>query len=71
MEALEKLSHKVAEALEHELLHQVRHLESVVVHLNPAVDGAESADSHELTGHHKSKAAREAYRTLQASQTGE
>jgi len=58
--------HEVAETLEHELLHQIPHLESVVVHLNPAVDGDEPVDIHELTGHHKSKEAREAYRVVQA-----
>jgi cation diffusion facilitator family transporter len=63
--------HEVAEHLEHELLHGVRHLESVVVHLNPAVDGAEPADAHELTEHHRSRAAREAYRALQESRVGE
>lgn len=63
--------HELAEALEHELLHQIPHLESVVVHLNPAVDGAEPADAHELTAHHRSTAAREAYRALQESRTGD
>jgi cation diffusion facilitator family transporter len=63
--------HEVAEALEHELLHQIPHLESVVVHLDPAVDGTEPPDAHELTGHHKSRAAREAYRALQRSQASE
>jgi hypothetical protein len=46
-------------------------LVGVVIHLNPAVDGAEPADSHELTAHHKSRAAREAYRALHPSRAGD
>jgi cation diffusion facilitator family transporter len=62
--------HEIAEALEHTLLHQIPHLESVVIHLNPAVDGAEPADAHELTAHHRSRTAREDYRAGQANRSG-
>jgi cation diffusion facilitator family transporter len=57
--------HRVAELVEHELLHRIAHLESVIIHLNPAVDGGELDAIHELTAHHKSVAARAAYRSLQ------
>ncbi len=51
-------AHDIAERVHHDLLHGVRHLESVAVHVNPAdLDG-----SHDLTGHHASPHAREAYR---------
>lgn len=59
--------HEVAETVEHDLLHQIAHLESVIIHLNPAVDGVEPDGLHELTDHHRSAAAREAYRELQAA----
>jgi cation diffusion facilitator family transporter len=54
--------HDVAERVEHELLHSTPHLEQVVVHLHPVVDGAHPPQLHELSGHHTSVAAREAYR---------
>jgi cation diffusion facilitator family transporter len=63
--------HHVAETVEHELLHQVPHLESVIIHLNPAIDGTEPRDVHELTAHHKSAAARAAYRSLQTADISE
>lgn len=54
--------HVVAERVEHELLHATPHLESVVVHLHPVVDGQRPDDLHELSGHHASVEARTAYR---------
>ena len=66
--------HEVAETVEHELLHRIKHLESVVVHLNPVVEGAHPPRLHELTEHHASAAARTAYRERLAAQgpgTGE
>lgn len=54
-------AHRLAEHVEHELLHKVRHLEGVSVHVNPVVDGEEPHDAHELTGHHVSAEARAAY----------
>ena len=54
--------HDVAERVEHELLHATPHLDSVVVHLHPMVDGAHPPALHNLSGHHASVEAREAYR---------
>ena len=36
-------SHAIAEEVEHEVLHNVAHVENVVVHVNPVVDGREPA----------------------------
>lgn len=44
--------HRIADAVHHELLHGVRHLDQVNVHVNPSYDGVIPADAHELTGHH-------------------
>lgn len=55
--------HHIAEVVEHELLHQVPHLEPVVIHLNPVVDGVEPPELHALTGHHANAAARAAYQS--------
>jgi cation diffusion facilitator family transporter len=63
--------HEVAEYVEHELLHRIAHLESVIIHLNPAVDGNEPDGVHELTAHHKSAAARAAYRSPPAARPRE
>lgn len=54
--------HDVAERVEHELLHATPHLESVVVHVHPAINGAKPEGLHELSGHHASAQAREEYR---------
>jgi cation diffusion facilitator family transporter len=62
--------HDLAELVEHELLHRIAHLESVVIHLNPAVDGRPDA-THELTAHHRSMAARAAYRELRSARLTE
>jgi cation diffusion facilitator family transporter len=53
--------HAVGERVEHALLHATPHLEAVVVHLHPVVDGRVPDDLHELSGHHAGVAARAAY----------
>lgn len=54
--------HAVGERVEHELLHTTPHLEAVVVHLHPVVDGERPGGLHELSGHHANPEARAAYR---------
>jgi cation diffusion facilitator family transporter len=54
--------HVIAEEAEHAVLHGVAHVERVVVHLNPMVKGEQPAELHELSGHHASAEARQAYR---------
>jgi cation diffusion facilitator family transporter len=61
--------HDIAERVEHELLHATRHLDSVVVHLHPTVDGTHPPELHELSGHHTSVEAREAYRARLAAES--
>ena len=51
--------HALAEEIEHKVLHSVAHVENVVVHVNPVVDGREPPELHELTQHHTSAAARQ------------
>jgi cation diffusion facilitator family transporter len=63
--------HAVAENLEHELLHTVPHLERVIIHLNPAVNGTEPPQLHELTAHHANAQARAAYRARQEHRYGD
>lgn len=53
--------HALAEQVEHEVLHKVPHVEHVIVHINPLVEGHVPADAHELTGHHVSAEARKHY----------
>ncbi len=59
-------AHDVAEQVQHELFHAVGNLDRVTVHVHPAVDrpgDTTTADGlHELSGHHASNEAREAYR---------
>ena len=63
-------AHQIAEEVEHELLHQTPHLESVVIHLHPLVPADLDEELHELTAHHRSAEAREAYKAkLAASAT--
>ncbi|TWE22923.1 cation diffusion facilitator family transporter [Prauserella muralis] len=62
--------HRVADRVEHELLHATPHLEAVVVHLHPVVDGERPHDLHELSGHHAGPAARAAYRARQGAWSG-
>ena len=54
-------SHALAEEIEHQVLHSVAHVENVVVHVNPVVDGREPDELHELTKHHTSARARREY----------
>jgi cation diffusion facilitator family transporter len=54
-------SHALAEEIEHQVLHSVAHVENVVVHVNPVVDGVEPPELHELTQHHTSAQARQEY----------
>jgi cation diffusion facilitator family transporter len=62
-------SHALAEEIEHTVLHSVAHVENVVIHVNPVVDGAEPPDLHELTHHHTSAQARQEYLSRQASRS--
>ncbi|SEE29683.1 cation diffusion facilitator family transporter [Ruania alba] len=55
-------SHAIAETAEHDVIHKVAHIENVVVHINPVVDGQQPAQLHELTAHHANAEARAAYR---------
>ena len=61
--------HRIAEEVEHGVLHAVPNMDSVVVHLHPAVPADEASSLHELSGHHASREARDAYRARQASQS--
>lgn len=62
-------SHAVAEEVEHQVLHNVAHVENVVVHINPVVDGHEPAELHDLTTHHTSAEARREYLARRAGTT--
>ncbi|MCY7400481.1 MAG: cation diffusion facilitator family transporter [Nocardioides sp.] len=62
--------HHLAERIEHDVLHAVAHVENVVVHLNPIVGGHEPAELHDLTHHHTSQEARQAYRERQGVVVG-
>lgn len=53
-------AHQVAEEVEHALLHATPSLDGIVVHVHPAADSADD-ELHQLTGHHVSPEAREAY----------
>lgn len=61
--------HKVAEAVEHKLLHSTPHLEATTIHLHPQVSTVELTQLHELSGHHASVEARRAYRERVAAST--
>ena len=50
--------HDVAERVHHELLHAVRHLDYVTVHVHPLVPGRDLDELHRLSGHHAGPAAR-------------
>lgn len=57
-------AHRIADEVEHAMLHAVPHVEAIVVHLHPvAVDDHEL---HELSGHHASADARRRYLEQQA-----
>ncbi|MER6007344.1 cation diffusion facilitator family transporter [Nonomuraea angiospora] len=61
-------AHAVAENVQHSLMHAVGNLDRVTVHVHPTFDGVIPDDLHELSGHHASKEAREAYRAKLATQ---
>ena len=61
--------HRIAEEVEHAALHAVPNMDSVVVHLHPVVPADEASSLHELSGHHASREARDAYRARQAAQS--
>lgn len=73
-------AHDVAEQVQHELFHTVGNLDRVTVHVHPAIDHPAidhpagdrvTADGlHELSGHHASNEAREAYRARLAERAG-
>lgn len=61
--------HRIAEEVEHAVLHAAPNMDGVVVHLHPAVSADEALSLHELSGHHASREARDAYRARQSSQS--
>ncbi len=61
--------HRIAEEVEHAVLHAAPNMDGVVVHLHPAVSAHEALSLHELSGHHASREARDAYIGRQASQS--
>ncbi|WP_380168934.1 cation diffusion facilitator family transporter [Jannaschia sp. R86511] len=54
-------AHELAELVQHELMHAVPNLDRVTVHVHPTVDRAVPPELHELSGHHASVEARQAY----------
>lgn len=60
-------AHRIADEVEHAMLHAVPHLESVVVHLHPV--GLGDDDLHELSGHHANTRARRRYQAQAAPTT--
>ncbi len=65
-------SHTIAEEVEHAILHAAPNMDGAVVHLHPVAVKKELASLHELSGHHSSREAREAYLArLNAGNTGE
>ena len=48
--------HRVSEEVRHRLLHEVRRLDTAVIHVNPCEHAGE--DAHEITRHHDPAAAR-------------
>lgn len=65
-----RAAHDVAEQVQHELLHAVPNLDRVTVHVHPAVDAVVADGLHELSEHHASTAAREAYRARVGERAG-
>jgi len=53
-------AHRIADEVEHAMLHAVPHVEAIVVHLHPVAVADD--ELHELSGHHASSAARQRYR---------
>ena len=60
--------HRIAEEVEHAVLHAAPNMDGVVVHLHPVVPADKASSLHELSGHHASREARDAYRARRASQ---
>lgn len=54
-------AHRIADEVEHEMLHAVPNVEAIVVHLHPVVADPAASNLHELSGHHASAEARVAY----------
>jgi cation diffusion facilitator family transporter len=55
--------HRVSEEVRHRLLHEVRRLDTAVIHVNPC--GHDGEDAHELTRHHDPLAGRSALEVTQ------
>ncbi len=53
--------HAIAEEVEHAVLHSAPNMDGAVVHLHPQVSNEQLQKLHELSGHHASREAREAY----------
>ena len=53
-------AHRIADEVEHAMLHAVPHVEAIVVHVHPVA--VTDDELHELSGHHASAAARRRYR---------
>ncbi|WP_380168983.1 cation diffusion facilitator family transporter [Jannaschia sp. R86511] len=60
-------AHELAEHVQHELMHAVPNLDRVTVHVHPTVDTEVPPGLHDLSGHHASTQAREAYRARLAA----
>lgn len=61
-------AHELAEHVQHELLHAVPNLDRVTVHVHPTVGAEVPPGLHDLSGHHASVLAREAYRARLATE---
>lgn len=59
--------HDIAEEAEHAVLHTAPNMDGVVVHVDPMVSEEKWEKLHELSGHHASREAREAYITRRES----
>ncbi len=53
--------HAISEEVEHAVLHAAPNMDGAVVHLHPQVSNEQLQTLHELSGHHASREAREAY----------
>ena len=53
--------HAIAEEVEHAMLHAAPNMDGAVVHLHPVVAADQLEPLHELSGHHTSREARQAY----------
>ena len=53
-------AHRIADEVEHAMLHAVPHVEAIVVHLHPVAVADD--ELHQLSGHHASAEARQRYR---------